>query len=760
MPVPSPRYKILPVRGNIASLNAALADLVEGEICYAFDEDQYYQKEGGVLVPVGATKAQGLLADSAIQPGDNVSELTNDAAYVNAAGAAAAAPVQSVAGKTGVVTLVKADVGLSNVDNTSDLDKPISTATQSALNLKADLVGGVIPNSQLPSLAISEYLGSVNSQAAMLALTGQRGDWCIRTDTGSTWVITTDGGSLLSDWTQLATPADAVASVNGYTGTVVLGKVDVGLGNVDNTSDLSKPVSTATQTALNLKANLASPALTGTPTAPTATAGTNTTQLATTAFVGAAITAAAVPSASETVQGKVELATAAETTTGTDNTRAVHPAGLKVELDKKANLASPALTGTPTAPTATAGTNTTQIATTAFVTDAVNTADEWTRTGTTLAPKTAGDVVAVSAGTAALPGLSVVGDADTGISSSAANTLDISTGGTGRVRVNSTVQTLNEIYGSTYYPVVTQVDVGTGSNQIPLNSYLGTMAFQDASAFTGSIGLGSASYPSLSVTGDENTGLYSPGADQLAISTGGTGRLFVDASGKVGVNKSAPAAQLHINGASSATNLLVDATGTAFSVYNDNAIGEVRLSAVDTAGTNTKYLTFYTNPTGSSNGVERMRITNDGYLRLAGAGIQFNGDTADANSLDDYEEGTFTPTIIGTSTAGTGTYTQRIGNYTKAGNRVFFKIFLIWTAHTGTGNMRVSGLPYTAAGTTFEQSALAVSASDLAFPGSLGAFTVGTTTLVYLRTFSTGSAEADVAIDTAGTLKISGSYRA
>jgi hypothetical protein len=74
-----------------------------------------------------------------------------------------------------------------------------------------------------------------------------------------------------------------------------------------------------------------------------------------------------VPSASETVAGRVQLATAAETTTGTDNTRAVHPAGLKVELDKKANLASPALIGVPTAPTAANGTSTTQIATTAFV---------------------------------------------------------------------------------------------------------------------------------------------------------------------------------------------------------------------------------------------------------------------------------------------------------------------------------------------------------------------------------------------------------
>ena len=74
-----------------------------------------------------------------------------------------------------------------------------------------------------------------------------------------------------------------------------------------------------------------------------------------------------ISAASETVKGAVELATAAETTAGTDNTRAVHPAGLKVELDKKAPVASPALTGEPTAPTAAADTSTTQLATTAFV---------------------------------------------------------------------------------------------------------------------------------------------------------------------------------------------------------------------------------------------------------------------------------------------------------------------------------------------------------------------------------------------------------
>ncbi len=73
--------------------------------------------------------------------------------------------------------------------------------------------------------------------------------------------------------------------------TIVVTAADVWLWNVDNTSDANKPVSTAQQTALNLKANIASQAFTGTPSLPTGTtgvtqsAGNSTTALATTAFV-------------------------------------------------------------------------------------------------------------------------------------------------------------------------------------------------------------------------------------------------------------------------------------------------------------------------------------------------------------------------------------------------------------------------------------------------------------------------------------------
>lgn len=107
-------------------------------------------------------------------------------------------------------------------------------------------------------------------------------------------------------------------------------------------SDTTRAVHPAgLKAALDLKANLSSPSFSGTPSAPTANPGTNDTQIATTAFVTTAVAAGGgssnVPAATETVAGIVELATAAETASGSDNTRAVHPAGLASVLSGKAN---------------------------------------------------------------------------------------------------------------------------------------------------------------------------------------------------------------------------------------------------------------------------------------------------------------------------------------------------------------------------------------------------------------------------------------
>lgn len=134
---------------------------------------------------------------------------------------------------------------------------------------------------------------------------------------------------------------------------------EVGSGDGALTYNNSTGVFTYTPPDLSAKANLASPALTGNPTAPTQSASDNSTKIATTAYTDTAV-ANIVDSAPGTLNTLNELAAALGddanfSTTVTNN------------IATKAPLASAALTGTPTAPTASTGTNTTQIATTAFV---------------------------------------------------------------------------------------------------------------------------------------------------------------------------------------------------------------------------------------------------------------------------------------------------------------------------------------------------------------------------------------------------------
>jgi|SRR4028119_64264 hypothetical protein len=123
-----------------------------------------------------------------------------------------------------------------------------------------------------------------------------------------------------------------------FTGTISgITPLMVGLGNVNNTSDINKPVSTATQSALNLKANLSSPNFTDIPTVPTASIGNNSLQAANTAFVSTAI-ANLVSSSPSTLDTLNELATAL----GNDPNFATT---ISTSLGLKANIASPTFTG-------------------------------------------------------------------------------------------------------------------------------------------------------------------------------------------------------------------------------------------------------------------------------------------------------------------------------------------------------------------------------------------------------------------------------
>ena len=86
---------------------------------------------------------------------------------------------------------------------------------------------GKLDTTILPSLAITDTF-IVASEAAMLALSAEKGDVCIRTDESKTYILQSEPASTLANWIELATPTDLVQSVNGKTGTVVLNYEDVG----------------------------------------------------------------------------------------------------------------------------------------------------------------------------------------------------------------------------------------------------------------------------------------------------------------------------------------------------------------------------------------------------------------------------------------------------------------------------------------------------------------------------------------------------
>ena len=142
--------------------------------------------------------------------------------------------------------VTKTQVGLGNCDNTADIDKPISTAVQTALNLKQDSLGFTAENVSNKSISVTTDQASNTKYPSVKAVY----DWAVglfatissvaaKQDTlvSGTNIKTIEGQSLLGS------------------GNIDLAKADVGLGNVDNTSDANKPVSTAQQTALDLKTN-------------------------------------------------------------------------------------------------------------------------------------------------------------------------------------------------------------------------------------------------------------------------------------------------------------------------------------------------------------------------------------------------------------------------------------------------------------------------------------------------------------------------
>jgi hypothetical protein len=165
---------------------------------------------------------------------------------------------------TGTVNGISAAmVGLGNVSNTSDADKPVSTAQQAALDLQQTVLDSKAP------LASPTFTGTVSGITASMVGLGN-----VNNTSDASKPVSTAQQTALDLKANLAGPT-FTGTVNGITATMV------GLGNVTNTSDASKPVSTAQQTALDLKANLASPTFSGTVTLSAGTSSVAPLKLAT-----------------------------------------------------------------------------------------------------------------------------------------------------------------------------------------------------------------------------------------------------------------------------------------------------------------------------------------------------------------------------------------------------------------------------------------------------------------------------------------------
>jgi len=171
-------------------------------------------------------------------------------------------------------------------------------------------------------------------------------------------------------------------------------------------------------------------------------------------------------------------------------------------------------------------------------------------------------------------------------------------------------------------------------------------------------------------------------ANRIENLTTTDGGINVNNSGKVGIGTDSPGQHLTIKrtGGQTQVSLISDTTESGAIYFGDTASTNRGVVLYDHGQDS---LQFYTA------GSERMRI-------LSGGGITFNSDTAQANALDDYEQGTWTPQLLGGTSNPSLTYSAQSGGYEKIGNLIHLAFFLNVSAVTsqGSGYLELHGLPY------------------------------------------------------------------
>ena len=282
---------------------------------------------------------------------------------------------------------------------------------------------------------------------------------------------------------------------------------------------------------------------------------------------------------------------------------------------------------------------------------------------------------------------------------------------TERVRVNSdgdvivgsgiTVSPDGDIFATGVTTSTTFVGALTGN--VTGNISGGTVA-GSTGTFTGDVDIADK----IIHTGDTDTAIRFSGADTVSVETAGSSRLAITSGGiiqvqdSVALSSNAPSVKgkIRISGVSDATT----AGGIEFHTSSGGGGGYGSRITADASG-NMHFLTRSNSAAWS----EKTRINSDGDVTIvdgdlvigtAGHGIDFSA-TADSSGtkenelLDDYEEGTFTPTLEAASNPSMS-YTNQGGKYTKIGNLVYVTVDLRWSGRSGgSGNAKLGGLPFT-----------------------------------------------------------------